>query len=252
MKHEYKEMIKMINYPLIINIKDVFGNPSQYFVDGYCNMYRYDGYNLIPIHVIVRKKDGRPLVTINLDGTPKTYLVYRLLMQAVYDISYDEFSKYVVDHIDCDSSHTEFFNFELVSQAENMRRAGANNLIPSGERHFNSKYSDKLIAGICEDICNNLSRNEIMEKRHVNGQLVDDIRSGRSHRKISEQYVDQGFLYKTYDRSEKIKKAIDVCKLLEEGYTISQTSSITGYGRNFVEPIYNKRTFKDVSKNYNF
>ena len=238
--------------PILYNIKRSNGMASEYYVDIYCNMYIHDGHNLNPIHVTLRKKDGRPVVTINLNGEQKTYLVYRLLMQSVYNIPEDEFSNYVVDHIDCDTTHNEFSNFELVSQSENMRRAGINNCMPSGEAHFNSKYSDNLIECICQDICNGLTRKQLIEKWSVNGQLIDDIKSGRSHRKISMKYLDKGFNYKTYDRPEKVRKAIEVCELLQANLTISQVSSITGYGRNFVEPIYNKRTFKDVSINYTF
>lgn len=239
-------------YPVSFNIKDPCGNSTPYYVDGACNMYKLQGEDLIPIHVHNRKKDGRPTVTINIDGNKKQYLVYRLLMQSCYNIPYDEFQKYVVDHIDCDSTHNYFSNFELVSQAENMRRAGKNNLMPRGENHFNSKYSDNLIHCICQDICDGISRSDIINLRSINGQLIDDIRSGRSHKNISEMYLDKGFQYKVYDKSDQIKRATEVCELLQAGHSVSSVSSITGYGRNFVEPIFNRRTFKYISNNYNF
>ena len=241
-------------HPIIYNIKDSFEHPTPYYVDDACNVYICNGpFDYTPIHVYKRKKDGRPVVYLNLDGTKtKGYLVYRLLMRAVYNIPNEEFGNYVVDHLDCDTTHNTFTNFELVTQAENMRRAAENNRMPSGEDHHNSKYSDALIESICQDICENLSRKDIMNRRSVNGQLIDDIRSGRSHRNISIKYLDKGFSYKTYDRSEKVEKAIRVCQLLQEGYTVPQVSSMTGYGRNFVEPIFNKRTFKDVSIDYDF
>ena len=239
-------------YPIALNIKDRYGNSTPYYVDGTCNVYQSDGFNLIPIHVHYRKKDGRPIVTLNINGNKKTYLVYRLLMQTYYNMSDEEFDQYVVDHIDCDSSHNDFTNFELVTQAENMRRAVMNNLMPKGENHFNSKYSDQLVHDICQDICNGIPRSKIMQSRSVNGQLIDDIRSGRSHKSISEMYINKGFRYKIYDKSDQIRKATEVCELLQDGHSVSEVSSITGYGRNFVEPIFNKRTFKYVSQNYNF
>lgn len=239
-------------YPIVYCIKNSMDMETQYFIDDGCNVFIYDGTSYNPIHVHNRKKDGRPIVTLDIDGQKRNYLAYRLLMQAATGMSAEEIKRFVVDHVDCDTTHNTFDNFELVSQAENMRRAGQNRLMPYGENHFNSKYSDNLIRGICQDICNNLSRQEIIDKRSVNGQLVDDIKSGRSHRKISEEYIDMGFSYKTYDRSEGVIKATEVCKLAEAGYNIPQISNITGYGRNFVEPVYNRRTFKDVSQNYKF
>lgn len=240
----------MLINPLLHNIKDIYGNESKYFVDDMCNVFEYNGIDYIPIHVHNRKKDGRPFVILNLDGESKMYLVYRLLMRACTNMSDEEFNKYVVDHIDCDPSHNTYDNFELVTQAENMRRAGANNLMKFGEDHFNSKYNDLLVTNICQDICAGISRANIMAKYSINGQLIDDIRSGRSHRKISSTF--ENFPYKEYDRSPKMQKAMEVCSLLEQGYSVPQVSYLTGYGYNFVYPIYTKMTFKDISKDYNF
>lgn len=241
-----------MQYPILYNIKDSSDNKTNYFIDDGCNVFLYDGENYNPIHIHNRKKDGRPIVCLNLDGNTKNYLAYRLLMKSRTNMSSKDFSKYVVDHKDSNPRKNTSDNLELVSQAENMRRAAINNRMPKGENHFNSKYSDSIINGICNDICNKLSRQDIMAKYSVNGQLIDDIRSGRSHKSISSKYIDNGFEYKTYDRSEGVEKAKKVCELLQSGYSISQVSSITGFGRNFVEPIFNKRTFKDVSINYNF
>ena len=239
-------------YPILHNIKNIHGNESRYFIDDACNVFEYDGIQYIPIHVHNRKKDGRPIVILDLGGGKKTYLAYRLLMRSCTNMSDEEFETYVVDHKDCDTYHNTYDNFELVSQTENMRRAGINNCMPYGEKHFNSKYKDELIHNICIDICNKLSRSDIMNKYNVNGQLIDDIRSGRSHTKISSLYTSNGFEYKEYDRNEKVVKAVEVCELLSLGNSVPQVVAITGYGYNFVYPIYTRTTFKDISKSYKF
>lgn len=236
--------------PIVFNITNEFDMPTQYFIDDFCNVYMYDGINYIPIHTHYRKKDNRPTVVLNLNGKSKQYLAYRLLMKSCSGLTETEFRKYVVDHLDCDTSHNDYGNFELVSQSENMRRAGINNLMPRGEDHHNSKYSNLLINQICQDICNGLSRQEIMQSHNINGQLIDDIKSGRSHKDISSQYLDDGFSYSEYDRSEREYKASIVCDLYLKGNSISDINHITGFGRNFIEPIINKRTFKDISAKY--
>ena len=243
-----------MNYPLLFNIKDINGNETDYFIDDGCNVFQYNDGEYDSIHIHNRKKDGRPIVYLNLDNGTKTanYLTYRLLMRACSGMPDNEFNKYVVDHIDCDPTHNVYDNFELVSQAENMRRAGENKLIPYGERHFNSKYKDSLIHNICQDICDNIPRHQIMARYSINGQLIDDIRSGRSHKMISKEYLNKGFKYKEYDKSNSITKAKEVCELLEKGYSVSQVADLTGYTYNFVFPIYSKATFKYISKDYNF
>lgn len=238
--------------PFLYNIKDMNGNSSNYYIDDFCNIFELVENRFLPIHVHYRKKDGRPVVILNLNGRKQMFLAYRLLVYASSGLSYESFKDLVIDHIDCNPSNNRIDNLEIVPQKENMRRAGINNLMPYGESHFNSKYSDSLINGICEDIVSGLNRQEIINKYSINGQLIDDIKSGRSHKKISSKYIDKGFRYKTYDNSIGETKAIEVCKLLEKGYSISEVSKMTGYGRNFVEPIKNKRTYKYISNNYSF
>lgn len=241
-----------MNYPVVYNIKDIYGNQSEYYVDDWCNMYRYDGIEFKPIHVWHREKDGRPVVKIDIGEGNKQYLVYRLLMRTAANMTDEEFSHYVVDHKDCDTNHNYFDNFDLVSQAENMRRAGINNLMKYGEDHHNSKYKNDLVNSICCDIVNGMPRHEIMEKYKVNGQLVDDIHSGRSHKKISEKYIPYGFSYKVYDRTPKELMAHEVCKLLESGKTVTDIVKEFGYDRNFVYSIYANIAYKDISRQYNF
>ena len=237
----------------LYNIKDEYENPTEYYVDDMCNVYLRDGlFSYKPMCITIRKKDKRPVVTLNINGISKTYLTYRLLMRAKFNIDYNTFKSCVIDHIDGDPSHNAYDNLEIVSQSENMKRAGENNLMRYGEDHFNSKYKNSLIESICRDICNNMSRSEIMEKYNVNGQLIDDIRSGRSHKKISSKFLDMGFKYKEYDRSPREDMARNVCELLSNGKTVSEVSNITGYRYDFVYAIYTKRTFKDISDKYTF
>ena len=138
-------------YPILYNIKDIFGNETRYFIDDSSNVYEFlnGEYRFIPPNI---SKDGRPKVCIDLGENRTDYLAYRLLMRASCNMSDEEFSKYDIDHKDCDPSHNEYSNLEIVTHAENMRRAGINNLMPFGENHHNSKYKDDLIEKICQDI----------------------------------------------------------------------------------------------------
>ena len=133
-----------------------------------------------------------------------------------------------------------------------MRRAAQNNLLKYGESHHNSKYSDELIHNIVQSICDGYSREEIKNMYNINGQLIDDIKSGRSHKKISSLYLDKGFSYKEYDNSENVKLARKVCELLQQGYSVGDTSRILEISYNFVFPIYTRVTYKYISKDYNF
>lgn len=241
-----------MKYAILYNIKDEFENPTDYFVDNSCAVYQDVGGEMIPIHVSNRKKDGRPVVILNIGGNKKSYLVYRLLMRARSKMDYKTFSQMVVDHKNCDSSYNDYSNLEVVTQVENMRRAGLNDRMPFGENHHNSKYKDSLVRDICSDISQGISRAEIMTKYGVNGQLVDDIRSGRSHKRISSEYLSLGFEYKEYDRESKESMARKVCELLQDGYEVKEIAKITGFRYDFVYAIYIRRSFRYISDNYKF
>jgi hypothetical protein len=162
-------------------------------------------------------------------------------------------AKYQVNHKDGDPSNNNLYNLEWVTRQENMKHAADSDLLPYGENHHNSKYSDDLIHSICKDISAKKSRKSIIKKYGVNGQLIDDIRSGRSHKKISKQYIDKGFVYKSFDKTESIKTAKKICKLIEKGLTNNEIVLRLGL-ENVCLPndIRKHRVYKYISKDYNF
>ena len=66
------------------------------------------------------------------------------------------------------------------------------------------------------------------------------------------QYLDKGFSYKEYDRSELDYKAEKVCQMLENGYTDREIIDKLNVKNNFVYCIRTKRTYKNISNKYNF
>ena len=46
-------------YPMIFNITDKNDNNTNYYVDSFCNVYIFDGFNLNPIHVHKRKMEDQ-------------------------------------------------------------------------------------------------------------------------------------------------------------------------------------------------
>ena len=129
-----------------------------------------------------------------------------------------------------------------------MRRAGETGVMIK-------KYRKPLIHKICQMTCEGYSRAEIKEALEVNGQLIDDVRSGRSHKSVSSLYLDKGFKYKEYDRSISDNKAEMVCKLLEKGYTatkIINELNDPSIDHNFVYVVKHRIAHKKVSEKYNF
>lgn len=141
-------------------------------------------------------------------------------------------------------------NLEFISHNENMRKAAETGVMIK-------KYNKELINNICQDIANKVPRQTIMKKYNVNYQLVDDIHAGRSHKCISEKYINKGFVYNAGNKIESKNKARKVCELLEKGYRnieiINELKSIgINVDYNFIGSIKSHIAHNDISKNYNF
>ena len=159
--------------------------------------------------------------------------------------------KYEVNHKDGNPENNELSNLEWTTRKQNMQHAADNDLIPFGEKHHNSKYPDKLIHSICSDIAKGKTRSYIKKKYNVNGQLVYDIRAGRSHKKISRNYVDKGFKYSKFDKTESIKLAKKICKLIEKGLSNKEiVEKLNLTNTCLPNDIRMKRVYKYISKDY--
>lgn len=139
-------------------------------------------------------------------------------------------------------------NLEFVSHDENMRKAGETGAMIK-------KYNKALVHNICQDIADKVPRQEIMKKYNINYQLIDDIHAGRSHKSVSEQYVDKGFVYNPGNKIESQYKAKKVCELLEKGYkNVDILRELKNLNINycFISDIKFHRSHNDISKDYNF
>lgn len=238
--------------PLLYNVRNGYDQYTNYYVDDNCNVYQYTLNKLVPIKSYITK-EGRPMVRIDLNGYKNnTFFAYRLLMKEYSGMSSKEFGKLVVDHIDSDPSNNHVSNLDITTAEDNIRRAWERNRFPHKEGEHCLKYSNELVESICKDIADgSLSRLDMRKKYGINGQLIDDIRAGRSHKMVSSKYVDQGFEYSDWDRPSREEKARIVCSYREQGYNAYQISKLTGFGYNFVYPVVNKVTFKYISDRYN-
>lgn len=200
--------------------------------------------------IYVRPDDnGRLYANVNPENEKhKCCHLARVAKRAFDDGKYpDEFYKTVqIDHLNPSIPlDNNISNLEWVPRHVNMIRAGETGVMIK-------KYPKSLSAKVCQMICDGYSRKEIKETLGVNGQFVDDIKSGRSHRSVSSQYLDKGFEYKTYDRTEKDQMAHKVCKLIEEGKRNYEIANELNIKYSFVKDIRAKTTFKKISSNYNF
>lgn len=209
------------------------GTPTKYIISNYGDIIDTD--KCIRLHQYIigytyhkgkkyKLKKPRKTVHIKKDGETYCMPIYRLEMMVFHPLN--DYHGMEVDHIDGNPDNNYIGNLEWVSHAENMRRAKSLRLLRHDDGHPNSVYKNELIRNICKEIAKGTSRKAIRKMFNVNGQLIDDIRSGRSHRYISELYINDGFKYKEkpsdceiQTRNKLVKR---ICSMIEGGFTNKQ------------------------------
>lgn len=221
-----------------------------------CELYDYDEMlegkymvDLEPKVIPKVDKNGRLYANVSQENGKYQHLA-RVMLIAFDDdrkpLSY--YKQYQADHVDpsvpLDNS---LENIQWVLPAENMRRAGETGVMIK-------KYHKPFVHKICQMICDGYSRQEIMKDLNINGQLIDDIRSGRSHKSVSCQYLDKGFEYKYFNKDERREYAHKICQLYVEGYRKSEIEKMIPDlpCKSLVRNVIEKRSYLDVSSQYDF
>lgn len=197
------------------------------------------------------ESQGRLYVSGNLTTNHKPAQLARLTLftfdrdENNRDVSY--YDNLEVDHIKptvpLDNS---IYNLRFVTHDENMRNAAESGVMVK-------KFRKSLIEEICQLITEGHGRAYIAKALNVPPQLVDDVHSGRSHKNISEKYLNKGFEYQNNPRRpryERLWEANEICKLMEKGYTNSQICWELDVTSGLVTSIAKGISYKDVSCNY--
>ena len=253
------------------------GKKTKYLVSNYGRIYNTKTSKFmngtISHYMIKRNKKGeqkkytaKPRVSINLvdesaDLKFGTSLARVIMLTFKFIYNYNEME---VDHIDGDPLNNKLSNLEWVTPSENKRSAKKHYLENKTDRKDNQvggytpTYTDEFIHVICQDICKGLTRKELREKYKINGQLIDDLRSGRSHKDITSLYVDKGFTYRIHTKKEKEKRRKlihKICKMIDDGFTNKEIVELLELPQNEVclpNDIRKYRVYCYISKDYKF
>ena len=237
-------------------IKDEDGKESEkFYITDQCNVYykedidKHKYLSDCEEKAIQYDKDNRPRAIVDYkDGHNKSQELTRVLLRTFdesTEFTPEFFKNHEANHINPERPlNNSIFNLEWTTHEENMRKAGETGVMIK-------KYGKDIVHKICQMTIEGKSRMEIRQELGVNGQFVDDIRAGRSHKSVYSQYLDKGFEYKVNDRPEKRERAEEVCKLLVEGYRpIEIVKMLDLPNACVVNDIKHKRAYKYISDNY--
>ena len=163
------------------------------------------------------------------------------------DWEYNDYKNLEVDHINPSIPlNNNIKNLRFVSHDDNMKAAAETGVMIK-------KYKKPLVESICNAICEGKSRQEIINEFSINGQLIDDIRSGRSHKIISSKYLEKGFQYQNKPRrprSERLNEAEKICEMLSKGYSNSEICRSLNVASGLVTSVSKGISYRDISKKY--
>lgn len=199
---------------------------------------------------IYTDKNGRKYASINdnsKDHKRRQHLA-RIAKRAFDNPKYqDNFYKtHQIDHINPSVPvSNDISNLEWVTAKENMYRAGKTGVMQK-------KYSREIVNIICQKIINGERRVDIARELNVDIHLVDDILSGKSHRSISEKYIDKGFKYREKrDKESQDNLAEKICKLIiSTNKKDSEIGKLLNCDRRMVHAIRIGFAYRHISKKY--
>lgn len=194
-------------------------------------------------------KDGYLRVNIwnPEEGKTKNVAVHRAKAKAFIP---NPENKPCVNHKDCNRQNNDLDNLEWCTVAENNLHGllyGDICVGRKGEGNPNNAYTEELIHNICSLLEKGLSQVKVANQLGVKKSLVYDVRSKTTWCEISDLY-----------NIKPVNKSLDsdtvhlICKDLQEGLSDKVIDSKYSLGKGVLRFIRQRKTFKHISKNYNW
>ena len=207
----------------------------------------HDTQNELKLSKIPGMKNCYQFITITLNnGKKRRTGIHRLLAIMFIPIPYKyiesgmNLNKLVVDHIDDVKYHNIVTNIQWLTPSENTKKyfrtvKDLNDLIIEKDE----------VKKICEDLVKNKTIYEISQDHNVSELLVYDIRYGNRYKDISSKYE-----FPTVQLTEE--DVIKICEKLQSGMSAKKVSDTYGYGIGAVAFILCRKTWTQISKDYEF
>lgn len=182
------------------------------------------------------------------NGAVKKESIHRLVAKAFLP---NTENKPDVNHIDGNKFNNHVNNLEWVTKSENMVHARENNLIPVGSETYNSKYSDEQISEACRLMQEGYRNCDVCKILDLPKNIVSQLRNGVIWNHIRSKYK----IKTVKQKRASIDTVAWICRKLQEGSSVNEilevatTNAVTA---SLIYDIKSRKTYKDISNNYNF
>lgn len=159
------------------------GYPTPYLINKKGKIFYSDGSRKNTTII----SSGYEAINIELPtGERKLFLVHRLMVETFIGAIPP---KMVINHIDGCKTNNKLENLEITTYSGNMQHAVAHNLFPSGEKCYNSKYTNEQVHECCRLISTGkYSTTQIAEMTGIEVGRVRQIYHRDKWKKISKDY----------------------------------------------------------------
>lgn len=151
-----------------------------------------------------------------------------------------------VNHIDGIKTNPNVTNLEWCTQKYNNEHAIRTGLRPIGEDASYSIISNATAEKICTLMDKGWKNIDIVHELGVPYEIVQNIRN-----RISWKHISYKYYFGTQKRITE-KKAREICRYLELGFSVKDIVKICKVGKSTVLNIRNGYTWKDIASEYNF
>lgn len=217
------------------------------------------------------------------DGNNVNFAIHRLVAKAFIPKTLEDIQlgRDTVNHKNLIQSDNYYKNLEWVTDSENTQHAFDNNAhgkilimnkpkkesewnkVRTGDEASMTRIPDEKIHIVCQNLIQGKSYGECciaagLENNERNRNVVCNIAAGKRRKEIAKQYgiIEQTKLTKEIKKRDHL--VVPVCKLLEQGYSIVEITKMLSIDENydrarmFVSTIKNRKSYTEISKDFNF
>lgn len=273
--HYGREMFYLIDF---WNIKD-----NKYYISSYGRIFSNTREGREMQTLINSNNLYRRIILRTNDDGKASFSVHRLVAMAFIPKSLEDILLHrdIVNHknlIQCDNYYK---NLEWVTESENTQHAFDNNahgkiaimkkpnklsewgVRKTGDKASMTRISDEQVHIICQNLIEGKSYAECciaagLENNDRNRNVICNIAAGKRRNDIAMLYGIVEQTKKTKDIKKRDHLVIPVCKLLEQGYSIVAITKMLDIDENydrarmFVSSIKNRKSYTEISKDFNF
>jgi len=145
---------------------------------------------------------GYAQVSLYLKGKSSTRRIHRLVAETFLGLV----DGLEVNHKDGNKLNNTLINLEWCTRQENMLHAAVNNLMPSGEAHYNSKLNEREVAFIKGMINKGYGNEKISKTFKVSEHCIESIRIGVTWKHTIPKELSKEISVNSKQYTEKLKQ----------------------------------------------